>query len=259
VRFTPSEFTRASERRRSNASFESYLRRSPLRPERPDWVMTCRRLLPRKVCIRQTFALTFHGNLVEIGKGCAQGAKQIGFFSSDAACRHAAAHCRQGNLSRLLQNRTVRRQTSCIVADSRLGEVLRSKDADAYSCINSKRVDLHLVDKDCLPSHAMEYQGGVAHHRGTAAARDAVKKEALRRAGIGYHWSSLASSERCHRGCGVATFRLWQFRHKAFSLLCRKMCRNRDYGENRVCRLNINSLISLEILVGVHRIELWTR
>jgi hypothetical protein len=50
--------------------------------------MTCRRLLPRKVCIRQTFALTFHGNLVEIGKGCAQGAKQIGFLS--AATRLAA-------------------------------------------------------------------------------------------------------------------------------------------------------------------------
>ena len=33
--------------------------------------------------------------------------------------------------------------------------------------------------------HAIEYQGG-GHHQGTAAARDAVKKEALRRAGIGY-------------------------------------------------------------------------
>ncbi|WP_431029115.1 DUF2726 domain-containing protein [Rhizobium herbae] len=31
-----------------------------------------------------------------------------------------------------------------------------------------------------------EYQGG-AHYRNAAAARDAVKKEALRRAGIGYN------------------------------------------------------------------------
>jgi ribulose bisphosphate carboxylase small subunit len=44
---------------------------------------------------------------------------------------------------------------------------------------------LLLVDADCRPLHAIEYQGG-AHHQGTAAARDAVKKEALRRAGIGY-------------------------------------------------------------------------
>jgi Protein of unknown function (DUF2726) len=45
---------------------------------------------------------------------------------------------------------------------------------------------LLLVDGDCLPRHAIEYQGG-AHHQGTADARDAVKKEALRRAGIGYY------------------------------------------------------------------------
>src|SRR5262245_14213697 len=73
-----------------------------------------------------------------------------------------------------------------VMAQVSLGEILRCKDADAYSCINSKRVDLLLMDDDCQPRHAIEYQGG-AHHQGTAAARDAVKKEALRRAGIGYH------------------------------------------------------------------------
>ena len=73
-----------------------------------------------------------------------------------------------------------------VMAQVSLGEILRSKDAAAYSCINSKRVDLLLMDEDCRPRHAIEYQGG-AHHQGTAAARDAVKKEALRRAGIGYH------------------------------------------------------------------------
>lgn len=73
-----------------------------------------------------------------------------------------------------------------VMAQVSLGEILRSKDADAYRCINSKRVDLLLVDGDCQPRHAIEYQGG-AHHQGAAAARDAVKKEALRRAGIGYH------------------------------------------------------------------------
>ena len=73
-----------------------------------------------------------------------------------------------------------------VMAQVSLGEILRSRDSAAYSCINSKRVDLLLMDGDCQPRHAIEYQGR-AHHQGTAAARDAVKREALRRAGIGYH------------------------------------------------------------------------
>ena len=72
-----------------------------------------------------------------------------------------------------------------VMAQVSLGEVLQSKDYAAYRCINSKRVDMLLVDAECRPLHAIEYQGG-AHHKGTAAARDAVKKEALRHAGIGY-------------------------------------------------------------------------
>jgi hypothetical protein len=72
-----------------------------------------------------------------------------------------------------------------VMAQVSLGEILRCENKDAYACINSKRVDLLIVDGDCKPFHAFEYQGG-GHHQGTAAARDAVKKEALRRAGIGY-------------------------------------------------------------------------
>lgn len=66
-----------------------------------------------------------------------------------------------------------------------LGEILSSRDQDAYLAINSKRVDLLIVDINCQPLHAIEFQGG-GHHQGSAAARDAVKKEALRRGGIGY-------------------------------------------------------------------------
>ncbi|GHD15605.1 DUF2726 domain-containing protein [Tianweitania populi] len=73
-----------------------------------------------------------------------------------------------------------------VMAQVSLGEILRSRDAEAYRCINAKRVDLLLVDEDCRPRHVVEYQGS-GHHQGTAAARDAIKKEALRRAGIGYH------------------------------------------------------------------------
>jgi hypothetical protein len=67
-----------------------------------------------------------------------------------------------------------------------LGEVIASKDEKAYFAINSKRVDLLIIDAECRPLFAIEYQG-TGHHLGrTAIARDAVKMEALRKAGIGY-------------------------------------------------------------------------
>jgi hypothetical protein len=43
-----------------------------------------------------------------------------------------------------------------VMAQVSLGEILRIKDAEAYSCINSKRVDLLLVDGNCQPRHAIE-------------------------------------------------------------------------------------------------------
>jgi hypothetical protein len=73
-----------------------------------------------------------------------------------------------------------------VMAQVSVGEFVGSSDAQAYACVNSKRVDLLLVDGDCRARHALEYQGD-GHHQGAAAARDAVKKEALRKAGIGYH------------------------------------------------------------------------
>ena len=74
-----------------------------------------------------------------------------------------------------------------VMAQVNLGEILRCEDKLAFGCINSKRVDLLIVDADCNPRSAIEYQGG-GHFKGAhaTAARDAVKKEALRRAGIGY-------------------------------------------------------------------------
>jgi Protein of unknown function (DUF2726) len=73
-----------------------------------------------------------------------------------------------------------------VMAQVSVGEFLRCEDAEAYRCVNSKRVDLVLMDERCQARHALEYQGA-GHHQGTAAARDAVKKEALRKAGVGYH------------------------------------------------------------------------
>lgn len=73
-----------------------------------------------------------------------------------------------------------------VMAQVSLGEFITSDDAAAYGCVNSKRVDFALMAPDASVRHALEYQGN-GHHQGTAAARDAVKKEALRKAGIGYH------------------------------------------------------------------------
>ena len=75
-----------------------------------------------------------------------------------------------------------------VMAQVSLGEFLDSKDTDAFLAVNSKRVDFALMDQHCCVRHAIEYQG-TGHHLpgGAAAARAAVKKEALRKAGIGYH------------------------------------------------------------------------
>ena len=73
----------------------------------------------------------------------------------------------------------------CVLAQVSLGEVLGSGDAEAYRAINSKRVDLLLMAEDGQPIAAIEYQGS-GHYQSSAAARDAVKKEALRKAGISY-------------------------------------------------------------------------
>lgn len=100
---------------------------------------------------------------------------------------------------RALLNKPERRLLSCIdqvlaeespgwraMGQVSLGEILYSRDKDAFWAINAKRVDLLIVDRDCRPLHAVEFQGTGHHGSLETAARDAIKKEALRRAGIGY-------------------------------------------------------------------------
>lgn len=75
-----------------------------------------------------------------------------------------------------------------VMAQVSVGEFLASGDAQAYGCINSKRVDFALMDANFQVRHVFEYQGSGHHQKGGgAAARDAVKREAVRKAGIGYH------------------------------------------------------------------------
>jgi hypothetical protein len=70
-----------------------------------------------------------------------------------------------------------------VLAQVALGEVLASPDEAAFRAVNAKRVDLLIVSAKHEPLAAIEYQGQ-GHWQGTAPARDAVKKEALRKAGI---------------------------------------------------------------------------
>lgn len=72
-----------------------------------------------------------------------------------------------------------------VFAQVSLGEVLTCPNRDGFNAINAKRVDLLIADASFTPLAAIEYQGS-GHHLGKAAARDAVKKEALRKAGIAY-------------------------------------------------------------------------
>ena len=80
-----------------------------------------------------------------------------------------------------------------VMAQVSLGEVIGpcKGDADgvarrkAFASINSKRLDLAVVDPEGFVALAVEYQGG-GHHQGKAFMRDAVKKEALRRAGVAF-------------------------------------------------------------------------
>lgn len=93
----------------------------------------------------------------------------------------------EGNVFRSLDKIVIARNSGWqVMAQVSVGEFIACDDEAAYRCINSKRVDFVLMDENCHARHALEYQGN-GHHQGSAAARDAVKKEALRKAGIGYH------------------------------------------------------------------------
>lgn len=78
-----------------------------------------------------------------------------------------------------------------VMAQTSLGELIRPKSGTAteddrsaaFASINSKRLDFAIIDRAGRLAVAVEYQGR-GHHQGTAFMRDAVKREAIRRAGI---------------------------------------------------------------------------
>lgn len=74
-----------------------------------------------------------------------------------------------------------------VMAQVSLGEFLASPDKDAWLAINSKRVDFALMEENCRVRHVIEYQGSGHYASACSDAREAVKKAAVRKAGIGYH------------------------------------------------------------------------
>lgn len=77
-----------------------------------------------------------------------------------------------------------------VMAQTSLGEFIKPSkqtdwrtNKDAFASVNSKRIDIIVLDKFGHVALAIEYQGS-GHHQNGAFMRDAVKREALRRAGI---------------------------------------------------------------------------
>ena len=72
-----------------------------------------------------------------------------------------------------------------VFAQTSLGEIMSCDDRRGFSSINSKRADVVVIGPNGEAKLVVEYQGA-GHYQGDAAARDAVKKEALRKAGVAY-------------------------------------------------------------------------
>lgn len=80
-----------------------------------------------------------------------------------------------------------------VMAQTSMGEILRprttpwsGRDGElAFRSINSKRVDFVIVDRKGFPALAVEYQGH-GHYRERSFMRDAVKREAFRKAKVAF-------------------------------------------------------------------------
>ena len=76
-----------------------------------------------------------------------------------------------------------RRDGCRVLSQTSLGEIIGSDSEKAFYSVNSKRVDILIMGPYGDPIAAIDYQGS-GHHQGSAAARDAIKREALRKAGV---------------------------------------------------------------------------
>ena len=83
------------------------------------------------------------------------------------------------------QDAAIKRAGLRLVAQVPLGEILQSQHKYGFRAVNGKRVDMLIVDRGGWPLLAIEYQGE-GHYNDTSGLRDAIKRTALTKAGIGY-------------------------------------------------------------------------
>lgn len=83
------------------------------------------------------------------------------------------------------QDTAIRRAGFRLVAQAPLGEILKSQHKNGFRAVNGKRIDMLILDRAGWPLLAIEYQGE-GHYDDTSDLRDAIKKTALTKAGIGY-------------------------------------------------------------------------
>jgi len=72
-----------------------------------------------------------------------------------------------------------------LMAQVSLGEILGNKDDDKYFNINSKRVDMLIINVYGDPLCVIEHQGS-GHNQGNSEERDAIKRTSIEEAGILY-------------------------------------------------------------------------
>lgn len=73
-----------------------------------------------------------------------------------------------------------------VMAQVNMGEIIRTEASNyAQSGINSKRIDIMIINGAGYPCVAVEYQGS-GHYQGDARIRDEIKKIACEKAGINF-------------------------------------------------------------------------
>ncbi len=72
-----------------------------------------------------------------------------------------------------------------VMAQINLGEIIDTDDAAALAAVRDQHIDMLIVSADQLPIAAIEYAGNTVA-AADVAVQDAIKREALRRAGIAY-------------------------------------------------------------------------
>jgi hypothetical protein len=122
--------------------------------------------------------------LVQVPTSLGDSASQLRHVMSASFYKKKVMSKDEYKVFRIVESELQTLRNGCrVLSQTSLGEIIGSDNEKAFASINSKRVDILIIGPYGDPVAAVEYQGS-GHHQGTAAARDAIKKEALRKAGV---------------------------------------------------------------------------